>query len=396
MNKNRKLRVVTYTLAAGMLIGAAGLNLSAAPLAGATAALSNNNVTTQAEATTPTHTAVAGVNLVMSANISEEAASSVSESATEAVATNAPADYTGIAIAQVNDYVNVRSVASEDGDVVGKLYNNSAAQVLATEGDWYQITSGNCTGYVKSEFVVVDNPELAAAVSRRVATVNTETLYVRSEPSTEASVITMVPLSDDLTVVDESTLSDGWVKVNAEGGDGFVSADYIVLSTEFTYAESKEEEAARLAKEEAERKKAAAAAAAKKKQSSQSSSGGAAAPAPAGGGAGASVASYACQFVGNPYVYGGSSLTSGTDCSGFVMSVYGAFGVGLPHSSSADRSVGYAVSPDAMQPGDIVCYSGHVGIYVGNGTIVHASNPRTGITYSNAYYRNILAVRRIF
>ena len=253
MNKNRKLRVVTYTLAAGMLIGAAGLNLSAAPLAGATAALSNNNVTTQAEATTPTHTAVAGVNLVMSANISEEAASSVSESATEAVATNAPADYTGIAIAQVNDYVNVRSVASEDGDVVGKLYNNSAAQVLATEGDWYQITSGNCTGYVKSEFVVVDNPELAAAVSRRVATVNTETLYVRSEPSTEASVITMVPLSDDLTVVDESTLSDGWVKVNAEGGDGFVSADYIVLSTEFTYAESKEEEAARLAKEEAER-----------------------------------------------------------------------------------------------------------------------------------------------
>ena len=323
-------------------------------------------------------------------------ASTVAESETEAVATNAPADYTGIAIAQVNDYVNVRSMASEEGEVVGKLYNNSAAQVLATEGDWYQITSGNCTGYVKSEFVVVDNPELAASVSRRVATVNTETLYVRSEATTDSSVITMVPMNDDLTVVDESTLADGWVKVSAEGGDGYVSTDYISLSTEFTYAESKEEEEARLAKEKAEREKAAAAAAAsKKKSSSSSSSDGKVYDAP-GSAAGSSVASYACQFVGNPYVYGGSSLTNGTDCSGFVMSVYAAFGVGLPHSSSGDRGVGYGVSTDAMAPGDIVCYSGHVGIYIGNGTIVHASNARTGITYSNVNYRPILAVRRIF
>ena len=112
---------------------------------------------------------------------------------------------------------------------------------------------------------------------------------------------------------------------------------------------------------------------------------------------GSAVANYACQFVGNPYVYGGTSLTNGADCSGFVMSVYAKFGVSLPHSSSALRSVGYGVSTSEMQPGDIVCYSGHVAIYIGNNTIVHASNARDGIKLSSpANYRTILAVRRIF
>ena len=104
---------------------------------------------------------------------------------------------------------------------------------------------------------------------------------------------------------------------------------------------------------------------------------------------------YACQFVGNPYVYGGTSLTNGADCSGFVMSVYAAFGVGLPHSSSALQGVGYGVSD--MQPGDIICYSGHVGIYIGNNTIVHASTPEGGIKYTSPVnYRPIVAIRRIF
>ena len=110
-----------------------------------------------------------------------------------------------------------------------------------------------------------------------------------------------------------------------------------------------------------------------------------------------SVAEFACQFVGNPYVYGGSSLTNGADCSGFVMSVYENFGVSLPHSSTADRKQGAAVSGlEDAQPGDLICYSGHVAIYIGNGQIVHASNAKTGIIISNATYKKILAIRRIF
>lgn len=315
-------------------------------------------------------------------------------------------EYADIAIAQVDNYVNIRSEPNTDSEVVGKLYNNSAAKVYKTVDDWYQITSGTVTGYVKSEYVVRDNEELARNVSRRVATVQTDGLFVRAEASTESDKLGQVPNQEELTVTDESV--DGWVKVEIEEGEGYVSMDYVTLSTEFVQAESKREEEARLAKEEAERqaalRAAEAAEAARKasrRSSGSSSSGGGSSSsggsysAPSGSG-GSAVANYACQFVGNPYVYGGTSLTNGADCSGFVMAVYAAFGVSLPHSSSAMRGCGYEVSQDAMQPGDIVCYSGHVGIYIGGGTLVHASTPESGIKYSNVYYKTILSVRRIF
>ena len=226
------------------------------------------------------------------------------------------------------------------------------------------------------------------------------------EPSTEAGILTMLGEGDDFVVVDDSMKDSGWVIVTTEEGDGYVSTDYVNLWTDYVTAESKAEEEARLAKEEAERQAAAAAAAKAKQKSSKSSSssdgtsssgGSSASYAAPSGSNGQAVASYASQFIGNPYVYGGSSLTNGTDCSGFVMSVYANFGVSLPHSSSADRSQGAAVDGLAnAQAGDLICYSGHVALYIGNGQIVHASTAKTGIIVSNADYKKVLAVRRIF
>ena len=337
-------------------------------------------------------------------------------------------EFADIAVAQVNHYVNVRQEPDTESEILGKLYDKSAATVLeTTEDGWYRITSGNVNGYVKPEYVVGGDEELAKSVGTRLATVTTTTLFVRTEPTTEAKVLTMLPDGDDVVVTDEST--EGWAKVSTADGDGYVALDYVTLSTEYIHAESKAEEEARLAREEAERQAAARAAeeartareaeaaraaaeqaAARKaaeKQEAKKAGAGSSTGSGSGSSAGQStqtassngqaVVDYARQFLGNPYVYGGNSLTNGTDCSGFVKGVYAAFGINLPRTSAEQRSVGYAVSLSEIQPGDIVCYSGHVGIYAGNNTLIHASNEKTGITLTSPVtYRSVLAVRRIF
>ena len=212
---------------------------------------------------------------------------------------------------------------------------------------------------------------LAKQVGTTYAVVNTTTLKVRQEASTESAVLGLVPIEEELVVVEEL---DGWVKVAIEEGDGYVSREYVNLRTDFVHAESKAEEEARLAEEAKEREEARAAAVATEatraaqaaeqtvqKQAQTEAvieAAQATAASSAGSEMGKSVIDYATQFVGNPYVYGGTSLTNGTDCSGFVMSVYANFGVSLPHSSSALRSKGYDVGGLAnAQPGDMLLRS---------------------------------------
>lgn len=297
--------------------------------------------------------------------------------------------YANIAIAKVNEYLNIRATASADAEVLGKLYVNGAATVLETLEGWYKVTSGSVTGYVSADYVIVGDEAACKAASKTIGTVNTDTLRMRKEASTESGISALLSIGNQVTVLE--TL-DGWYKVQYKTTTGYVSAEYLSVETVYSYAESKAEEAARKEAEEAERRRQEAA----KKNTNKTSSSNKKYNAPSGV-SGQSVVDYAVQFVGNPYVWGGTSLTKGADCSGFVMKIYEAYGVSLPHSSYKMRSVGYSVSASEVQPGDIICYSGHVAIYIGDGKIVHASNKKDGIKITDNWkYKKVLAIRRIF
>lgn len=465
------------------------------------------------------------------------------------------------AIAQVNEYVNIRDAAGETGEVIGQIYNNSAADILGQEGDWYLVKSGDVTGYVKSEFFVTgeEAEALANDLGTEMATVNTTTLMVRKKPSAKSKVISMVGDSQSLEVLEDA---GDWVKVAVDSDIvGYVSKDYVECTTEFVEAESIEkvsaredavkaayeqaeqmlnaavdamntatadeaayaaymasqaaasakqlaseqqfdydlqelaqstidkaneaayaavmaEEAEAAAKAQAEAEAAAAAAQAEAEAAAaqaeadaaaQAAQEAAAAQAQADAAAQAaqeaqqqaeqqgtpeaqqqadaaaqeaadaqaqadaaaqaqadaaaqaaqqaeqqttttdsastsgtrqSVVNFALQFVGNPYVYGGTSLTNGTDCSGFTQSVLANFGIYISRTAGAQSVGGRAVSLSNIQPGDLLFYSGsgdygigHVSMYIGNGQVVHASNSRTGIIVSSIGYRTPCAAR---
>lgn len=391
---NFKVTKATACLLAGVVtLGTVSYGALANPTAGVSSYASNimtvSAMPTAGVSLAFTNTMMASAENVVLASVQENETPEVTEGQMEEAQPAEENPYANIGIAQLEGGLNVRSTPSEEGEVVGQLYNNSCATILGEENGWYLIQSANVNGYVKADYVSVGNEEVIRAASRRVANVTTETLRVREQPTTESEIVTLVPEGDQLTVVDESI--EGWVGVTVTEGTGYVSTEFVSLDTEYVYGETIEEIETRLQKEEEARQAALRAAATS--QAATSSNANFNYTAPSGTGA-SSVVDFASQFVGNPYVYGGTSLTSGADCSGFVMSVYAQFGVGLPHSSYAMRSVGYGVTD--MLPGDIVCYSGHVGIYAGNGTIVHAANERYGITYSSVDYMPIIAVRRIF
>ncbi|MBO7600709.1 MAG: C40 family peptidase [Lachnospiraceae bacterium] len=314
-------------------------------------------------------------------------------------------EYADLVIAQVSSWVNVRDYPDENkGKVLGKLYNNSVGHFIEETDGWYKIQSGTVTGYVKGEYCVrgVEAIKLARDVEVTYATINVSTLRVREKPTTESSILGTFSKGDDLVVL---STEDGFAKVTYNNKSGFISMDYVDIHTEFVEAESKEEEEARLAaekkaREEAQRKAQAALAAEQAKQAqaaqaAQSTSSPAVEVSGSSSELGQQVIDYAVQFVGNPYVYGGTSLTNGCDCSGFVMSIYAHFGVKLPRTGQ--RNSGYAISSLAeAQPGDILCYSGHVALYMGNNQIVHAATPSQGIVIGDASYTTIIAIRRIF
>ena len=295
-------------------------------------------------------------------------ASQESEQANEAAQTPTAAQtcgYTNLGMSVISSgNLNIRQEASTDSEVVGILTNHNACELLEDAGDWYKVTSGKVTGYVSKQYLVTgDEAEsIAEQEIKTVATVNTETLNVRAEKSTEAAVLSQVGNSEAFTV---NSVADGWVEISVDDSVGYISQDYVTLAQALPTAKTIEQ-------------------------------------VKYGDGVSdvrASVVSYALQFVGNRYVWGGTSLENGIDCSGFTMRILGKYGVSLPHSSKAQPSCGTKISASDAKPGDLFFYGSgssisHVAIYIGNGQIVHASNKRDGIKVSNAFYRSPICVAR--
>ena len=343
--------------------------------------------------------------------------------------------YENKAVADVrsNTTLNIRKSGSTDSEIVGKMKKGNIATVVEKGSEWTKVKSGNVTGYVKNDYLVFDNEieDYAKENVKQVAEVKTETLRVREKASTDSDIIDLVSEGDTYTV---KKTDDEWVQVKVDGETGYVSKDYAEVDYSFGNAKSMAEiRAEQEAKEAAEEAKVQEAAQTSSSSSSSSSSStttrrstsssssrrtssssssttarksysSSSSSYTAGSVTGSRIASYARQFVGNPYRYGGTSLTNGADCSGFVMSVYAHFGYGLNRTSSAQASNGRAVSISNLQPGDLLFYGSgsginHVAIYIGGGQVVHASNsapyPKGGIKISSAFYRTPVCARRI-
>lgn len=280
-------------------------------------------------------------------------------------AKNANWGYTNLGIANVSNNLNIRAIPSTDGKLVGKLPKDAACEVIESDGEWAHIKSGNVEGYVSCEFLLtgLQAKWKAEELVSVIATVTVDNLNVREEANTDAEVITRVSRGEELEVVE----SEGeWVRVYLDDEEVYVFAEFVevdaklmtaITMTELLYGQGISDVRVDLCQ-------------------------------------------YAKQFLGNPYVWGGVSLTNGADCSGFVLSVYKKYGVTLPHYSGAQANSGTKISVSDAKPGDLIFYGkgqtiNHVAIYIGNGQVIHASSPTTGIKISNVYYRTPLKAVRI-
>lgn len=322
-------------------------------------------------------------------------------------------DFAGKCMADVDSSLNVRLEPSTDSKIVGKMFPEAVADIVETKDGWTKIVSGNVEGYICNDYMLAGDEagKRANEICLKSITVETQTLNVREEQSTESSILVQIPQGEKYKVVE---IYDEWVEIQVGDGTGFVSKEYVNVILNTTSAKSieemeREEAEAKQAEEEAKRQAAAKNTASQSNttQNTNNSNNTAAQqpatpPAPSvTTGTRADVVNYALQFVGNPYVYGGTSLTNGTDCSGFTMSVYAHFGYSLYRSSRDQIYNGTNIPVSQVQPGDLLFYSnngktiGHVAMYIGNGQIVHASTAQTGIIVSNMYYRTPCGATRI-
>lgn len=272
--------------------------------------------------------------------------------------------YTNLGLANVDNHLNIRQEPSETGKLIGKLSKNAACEILSVEDGWAHIKSGKVDGYCSTDYLFMGEEAISKAkeVASLIAVVDTETLKVREEPNTECQVITLIPRAEELEVVE--IMDNGWIKFMLDDEEAYVSGDFVKVEerlekaatlTELLYGQGVSD-------------------------------------------ARVDLVQYAKQFIGNPYVWGGTSLTNGADCSGFTMSVYKKYGINLPHHSGSQAQLGKKVTLAEAQPGDLVFYAkngsiNHVAIYIGGGQVVHASNERTGIKISSVNYRTPAAIR---
>ena len=367
-------------IAAGMLIG--------------TMAFAGQAATAKA-AETP----VAGINLLLSeANSNTQNANAQIQSVLLSQTKTAEVN---LAFAKVNSYVNIRSKASESSKVLGKLYKDCSAAVLGKKGDWYQVKSGSVTGYIKKDYLITGKSaeEFAEKTGDTYATVNTTTLKVRDKASTDATVLTLVPIGEEFKVTKEKK---DWVKISIdESTAGYVSKDFVDLKKVYGQAISVEEEKAKLA-EQAETAVLAAtvennnSSSSKQKSNSLKKSSSVtrmlSVETSDSSGIRDKIVDYALKFKGNPYVWGGTSLTRGADCSGFTQSVFEDFGIYIPRTSREQAASGRRVDLDNLRPGDLIFYRrngsiNHVALYIGNGKVIGAKSRDEGIRITSYNYR---------
>ncbi len=264
--------------------------------------------------------------------------------------------------------IYMRKTASDKGDIVAVVPSDAGCDITGVEGDWTKVRSGSYEGYIESKYVIggEDAIQHAREGNYIIATSNVNGLRIRSDASLEAKVVTRLQKGQQTEVIE---VEDEWVKVSSGNKEGYAHSDYLEIEEELPEARKYVPPAATVS------------------AGSNSS--------------GQAVVSYAKQFVGNPYKYGGTSLTSGADCSGFTQSVYKKFGVSLSRTSAAQANNGRRVSLSDVRPGDLIFYDygnggiSHVAIYIGDGQIIHAANSRSGIKISQMYHSTPVCATRV-